>query len=503
MGKPLMIHAATGPAVIEPPDRFNHWWTRLTQPQAAPMLWDMVPMVLLLLAMLAGVTGAVMFPDYGPLLLLLPLAVILALVVVVRPELAVIPVVAYPPFESDIFNQLYIPGGLSIGKLSGAVLIAAFAVGVLIRNRRFRILDDKQDLTIILFLALMLFSGVVSYYPAKTFEGVTRMLRMVVLYLTIKNLTDSLPMIYTVLWSIVLSGTYASMWGINEYFELNAIRNFDIRARGIYMDPNGYAAIAVTVVAYALALLQTVRHRSLRVLLVMILLINVGGIFLSASRGGLIALIVIGMVFVWRHPRRMQLMAAILAVILFSFPFWPESIKIRLFGTDTATVEENPYQSTAEFSAKRRTSYIEYGITLISRHPLLGTGYSTFSYLYPYSEFARLDNPMDNLNRYRPSHNAFLEIAVGMGLMGLVIFLLIWLVSWHDLYQVGQVQGRNLLGLTAQGVELGLIGLAITSFFLPAEAFDYTWVSFAMASSLANLNRIQLSLPTLPPDSSG
>jgi len=126
---------------------------------------------------------------------------------------------------------------------------------------------------------------------------------------------------------------------------------------------------------------------------------------------------------------------------------------------------------------------------------LLGTGHRTFSRLYPSSEFAQIDNPMEDNQHFRIAHNAYLEVASGSGLLGLSFYLMILLFSWFALFRVKQQFKRGTLFWgAASAFELALISLAITSLFLSIEHFQMTWFVIAMSSALA------FQLRTLPPE---
>src|SRR5690606_19050188 len=83
--------------------------------------WDLVPIVVFILSTLAALGVMFLVPEASKLALLLPIAVVMGLVMIVRPELALLLSVAYVPFESNQFVPVALPGGLTISKLLGFV----------------------------------------------------------------------------------------------------------------------------------------------------------------------------------------------------------------------------------------------------------------------------------------------------------------------------------------------------------------------------------------------
>jgi O-antigen ligase len=446
--------------------------------------WHLMPIVVFILATLAAIGVMLLVPAASQLALLLPIALVMGLVMVVRPELALLLSIAYVPFESSAFKPVSLPGDLTISKLLGFVLLGVFFFNVIFKGRKFRILDDSEDFAIFLFAAAMLVSGVASYLPGKTFDSAERMLRIFAFYFAVKNLLSSFRVIRGVMWVITLTGTLASAIGINEYLQRNAVLNFDVRARGVLMDPNDYAALALFVIWISVYLFEITRNWILKWFIVGCTLVSIAGLLLSASRGGLFAAALTLLVFIWRHPRRQTLLVTLAAACVIALPFVPQSVLTRvtsLFGDST-----DPYASVAEYSTDRRLSYVVFGAESLTENPILGSGYGTFSQLYPYSDFAQYDNPIVDRERYRIAHNAYLEIAFGTGVVGLTLFLLILFISVKDFNTVLRWSPRgSLLWGAAGGFQLGLISLMISMVFLSIEHFNYIWICVAVASALA------------------
>lgn len=451
--------------------------------------WEMVPVIVFTIALVASVGAMIFVPDSAKFAILLPAVVVLGLVAIVRPELALIASIAYTPFESNEFVPIALPAGLTVSKLLGYTLLAVFFFNIIFRKRRFRFMDDTQDLAILLFAASMLFSGIGSYFPAKTWDSTERMLRMIAFYFAVKNLISNFNIVRWVMWAITITVTIATLWGINEFIQVGLVRQHDIRVRGVYMDINDYAALTVYATLIAIHLFEIVKSFSAKALISICITIMLAGITLSASRGAYLALAVTLGIYILRHPRKQLLLAMSIAAVVISFPFLPESVKARFIGGDE--LGDNIYAETTAHSTERRASYITFGVDYIVDHPILGAGYGTFSQLYPTSDFAKYeDNPLTNSDRFRLAHNAYLEITFGVGFFGLACFAIMWLVALRDfeLARRNAVRGTIRWG-AANGFQLAMISLMITSLFLSIEHFNYTWIGVAMSSALGSYVR--------------
>ncbi|MBC8100577.1 MAG: O-antigen ligase family protein [Armatimonadetes bacterium] len=478
-------------AVQQVTQQFTQWM--LPPPQRGQNFpWYLVPAGLVVMGCIAAVGVAVALPSYAIVAPLIPVAVILLMLLFVRPEIAVILSVAYVPFESDKFILNTALGAFGPSKILGGLVLAVFFFHVVVRRRPFRLLDDTQDLLIMLLAAVLLFSGLESDFPTKTMDSTSRLLRMFLFYLAAKNLLTTPRSMRLTMWAMLISSTIATVIGITEYQRVNSIRNYDVRVGGVYQDPNDYAALIVMAVIVGVHLLEATRPYWLKFSIVSALGVLMTGVVLSGSRGALLALGLAMAVFIIRHPR-WRLIVAVLAVsVVIAIPILPENIRARfLGGSDVDAL----YTETAEDSVQRRTGYVVFGTDVIAGNPVLGAGYGTFALMFPRSEFIKYDNPLTGKDRFRLAHNAYLEITFGTGFVGLALYLGIFFVTLRDMEHLNRWYRRGTLKWSAaNGFQLGLVSLMISSFFLSIEHFNYTWIAVALSSSMMYQMRYEQSL---------
>jgi O-antigen ligase len=437
-----------------------------------------------LAALTFSIAAAIIPQDYLFYVVFAVLGGVAGLFLLVRPEWALIITIAYIPFESNQFRPIPLPDQLSVVKILGLVLLGSFFFNILFRRRPFRLLDDLHDYSVLLLLVMLLFSGLASTMPGEVIDTVFRLIRMFAFYFAVKNLITTPRIMHYSLWAIALTSTYASAFGLNQFFEIRAVRIHDVRASGVYMNPNDFAAVAVLVLIVLVYLFQIHRQTWIRVALILMAAINLYALVLSASRGGILALTVVALLFILRHPQRFRLLAGAALLVVLIVPLLPQSVTDRFIEREN-NGSSSIYKESADFSAERRTRYLEFGLRLFAENPVLGVGPGTFPFLFAHTPEAAYLNPMTDHDRFRVAHNAYLEMAIGMGLPGIMIYLGILAIAWQSLYRSARrLPPGSVAWAAASAFELGLIGIMITNIFLSNQDSKYMWMMVGLSSAL-------------------
>jgi hypothetical protein len=195
-----------------------------------------------------------------------------------------------------------------------------------------------------------------------------------------------------------------------------------IRAAG---NPNRLAMFAVLAMAGLWYLMQSMRSKTSRVVIVPILVTLALAVFLSASRSGLVGLVVCTAVIVidggldLRRIFTIVLSAMLLAVV--AVQFVPERNLERILnlpGTESAATGEG------EASLERRQTNIFLAWELFKENPILGVGMGNWAVV----RFLR-----DPARSAGSPHNSFLLALVEGGIFVLLLFLLVLWFTWRDL----------------------------------------------------------------------
>lgn len=441
---------------------------------------NIIAVLIAALWFLAVVASPMLPEDYQIIFVVLPFVIIGGFLALLRPEWAVLATVAIIPFEK--YEPSFLPESLSLMKLVGGALLATFIFNLIFRRRSFRFLDDNQDLMVVLFAVVVLFSVVGAEYADRSFNSLERIFRMILLYVAVKNLITSPQMIKTLMYITSFGFTFASWFGINQFFANRAIRIHDTRASGVFMDPNDYALLAVIALMITLTLFMVAKTNWLKALLAINTVSLAVGIVLSGSRGGLLALGAAGLVFLWKHPKRGQLLLLSIMALVISWPIWPDSIKARL-GFTNVTTPSSVYTDTANQSVERRLAYAEFGLQLVADNPLLGVGYGTFPEYFARSDYVRYSSYKSA--QEREAHNIYLDILFGAGFIGLLTYLALLAVVFRDLHLIS---AKSDYGTLAWSISVGLMSaltaFVFATFFVSSLHSETLWWMIATVAAL-------------------
>ena len=135
-----------------------------------------------------------------------------------------------------------------------------------------------------------------------------------------------------------------------------------------------------------------------------------------------------GLLLVWltisvgrRSGRRIRLLIAVATPVLLAFA---TAIGFRVFSPLMHLVDREPTLSG-------RTAIWTQVLDTIAHRPLFGYGYAAF-WRGMQGPSLQIDSAVHFVVEH--AHNGFLEISLQLGLAGLALFLLSWLVAWHHLW---------------------------------------------------------------------
>lgn len=441
--------------------------------------------LLILLALSVGFLGALFAPpEYAVPVALLPIIGLIGLQMALKPEVILVLTIVIIPIENADWLNAPFPGSLTASKLLGMALIGAFIFHVIFYRMKFRIFDDNHDYIIFAFCGVMFFSGIISPQLDAVLGEVDRVARLVLFYVVIKNLVQSPKIMLAIMLGVFVASIYASLNGINDYLFVTNEWGKRVRASGINENPNNFAMASVIAFVIGWHFFSALKKVWQRVLVFVGLVVLVIGIILSGSRGGLLSFLFVLLMMILTHPRRKQLIVIAAVTMVLAFPFFPESIKSRMFPFLGSSDFSNAYEESAANSTARRLGYYQFGLQLIAHRPIQGMGYRSFRTLYPRSEFARFDNPVEERNRDRVAHNVYLETGTGLGFSGLFVFIGILFTIWRGGHQAGNNSERGSISwATGRSVEFAIIAFSISSVFISSEQEKHLWYLAGMSSA--------------------
>jgi O-antigen ligase len=256
---------------------------------------------------------------------------------------------------------------------------------------------------------------------------------------------------------------------------------------GPYVNHNHYAGLMELLVPIPLVIsLSRLTHEKERLMAGVAAAIMAGTIFLSGSRGGMLAIfvecVILAAVFFRQRKRiRIALGVGAFAVVLVSLLAWLGGKELKTRVTSIST------EARTEISGGMRLSIDRDALAMFRRKPVLGWGLGTFPTVYPqfrsfYTNFF-----------VNEAHDDYLQLLAETGLLGFGTML--WFVV--VLYRRAIAKIRNwtsdVSGATTLACLLGTSGILVHSFFdfnlqIPANAAIF-YVYCSMAAGPALLQR--------------
>jgi O-antigen ligase len=217
------------------------------------------------------------------------------------------------------------------------------------------------------------------------------------------------------------------------------------------LDPNHLAACLLLPIALAVGTFLETRDLRLRFACVPAAMSMIATLFLTGSRGALIALGIMFLYLAWKTRYRFQILAIMSFAGLASL-FLP-TVWDRFADKDLG-------------GGSGRLFIWDVAKYALKDHWLIGAGIGAFPTAYNRGLFAIYQPVFQGWSR--PAHNAFLSAAVEVGIIGGLVHAYGWWQSWSD-------SRGNVV------IEASIVGLAIASLFLDVLVIKYIWLAFSMA----------------------
>lgn len=313
-----------------------------------------------------------------------------------------------------------------------------------------------------------------------------------------RNEDDIKRMLYVASFSAALVGGL-SVIAFGSPFDLPGIDLLQGgRSQGGVGDPDFFAAIQLVMVPLTLvAASETTNHR-LRLGLYVAVLTMLASVFTSLSRGAFLAVVVLGLLFVFSRPERLfrsrnEKAIALFVVLLgmvafFSRPYVREEVVSR-----AETIYAPKTKDDA--SGSGRTNLWKAAARTAADHPATGIGYGGFGAI---SQELLYDTPGVDLDiqqirqegDYFVAHNSYLGTVAELGFLGLLLYLGVMVATGLSLRRTTQratAAGAPFIGRVAHALLLGLASWAVTSFFLSGETARMFWIIVGLSLALPRL----------------
>jgi O-antigen ligase len=436
--------------------------------------------LLVLTAMTVGVLS-VKRPGYAAALVLAA-----ALLVVVATRIEVLPLA----LACTIFVEGVTLGGLTVGRIAGALALAVIAYYLLAHGRASIRLTPL--LTVVgAYGFWLLLSAYWADSPSAvyaTFFGYVLVIAyMFAFALLVKTPRDAM----TVLVVLVVGATLSGFVALNTYLATGG----GIRSSGLEgsAHPDTFGVYQAMIVPAALGLFALARSAKARLAYLACMAVITLSIVSSLTRTAMIAVAVaavLALVLPWRvlfrsaaqratYAVAVAVMAGIMLTVAASATFFARVASIFNGGQADRAAGRTDLWAAAE--------------NAYSHHPWLGIGAGNFQAhsLDLLTQTQGVDIGAAYVGQGRPVHNSYLEVLTELGPLGLALFVLvIGMTAWYlvRVFRRSRASGDDVTRIVAATLLFALLSLAISMGFLSIELNKPLWIIVGLTLALERMS---------------
>lgn len=289
------------------------------------------------------------------------------------------------------------------------------------------------------------------------------------------------------MWGLVGGGVIAAA---SAFFVEPAMHGDIERRSGIGGNANQAAANLLMALPMAYVLLVKTRSWLQRVVLVGSAAALLAGAFATASRSAFLGMIAMAGVwwFRFRGVQNFRYAIVVLVFLIGAVIFAPTGYltRIQSLGQLKGDAPVNPRTESIE---GRAFTYLLAGRAFLS-NPILGVGARQFR------PWVREHHP--EVGWSNVVHNAILEVAVDQGLIGVIPYLAILILTWRDFSRAQRAAKRwrgqtdselTALYLRAVFIQIGFLMILVVVQFHPGAYWKGMWAMFALSTVVLGLVR--------------
>lgn len=305
--------------------------------------------------------------------------------------------------------------------LFGSFLLWLFTL----KERDLSPLRDKISIFLFAFICSMSISAIFSYDPSYSLlslrEEALKMLLIYPVAATVLNQKDRLQILQIL---AVFTAFIIALIGFYSYFAYN-LPMVKPNTEILHAWHNKFAFYLNIYHPFIIGYLFSLKNKGLKFIVVLMLLFSISALIMSTSRGGYLALITIGLVWLWlfysEKGKKIGLRSSILVITL--------SILIFLLAFNLSPYVKERMQNIQKdiLTMNNRTIAWQRGIEATMNRPLFGWGIG--------SDLFKEEKIYKSINLTPPPigpHNLYIRILFHQGLLGLSLFLLIILYCIKD-----------------------------------------------------------------------
>jgi O-antigen ligase len=311
-------------------------------------------------------------------------------------------------------------------------------------------------------------------------------LKTVIIFTLMVNLIDTRQRLFSLWKLVVVCGAALGVGAIRSYMRGEfAVKGLRIEGLvgGMFENPNDLATALDLLLPFAVVLTLVGKGLSRLFYLACAAVLAVG-VLVTLSRGGFLGLIASGPVLLWKLGRGRRLKTLLAAGLICGILF---AVMPGGYGARIATIFDNEQDTTG--SAQQRRELLERAASIAINRPVVAVGMGNF-HIYSISE--------------KEAHNAYLEIAAELGVMGLIAYLVIIFAPFRSLRRIER-QTRDMRTKSEREmywlsvcIQAAFIAYMVCSFFASIQYLWYLYYTAAYAVALRQIHAAEEMESSLP-----
>lgn len=364
----------------------------------------------------------------------------------------------------------------------------AIMVALAIRYRQI-----KFPLSVVLALGMLAMMTVSSFLAvassAVSFDQNITVLKLILAMVFMVNFVRTPKEMTILLWTFVVGILWMNKAAIVYYLTTGVQQ---VGGIGGQSGDSNYLALCITMTLPFLIVKASSTHKLEKLIAMGLSGIWLFALILTGSRAGFVALLVTA-VFLFLRMQRRLVGAAVLGLLVMLFVLMSPAYYWERMGTITDYREE--------VSAASRLAFWQAGMRMFRDHPVTGIGQGNFILLSPIyvPEFVKIS---DGEETGFVTHNTFVQTLAEGGVQSLVLFLLLFGVSFLYLRRAKALPASHpdhqTLHNLATSIELALLAFLINAFFGSYILIDFIYWYLGCAAALYLMAKERLAEAAAP-----
>jgi len=361
-----------------------------------------------------------------------------------------------------------------------------------------RWVKSKVNALMLLFYLQVFLSCVFAFQPSHSWDQISIVINWIILYFLIITLVNSEKRFFIFVLLLLLVNFKMSQHGARTF----AMRGFAFADWGVSGSPGWFQnagdfgsqmTVFVPLVMGFILALKSYWGRTKTLLIYLLPLTGVLSIIGTSSRGAQLALVCVAFWFILKSRVGIKGLLGLLIVGWALYSIVPERMleKYETAGEDT--------------TSKARLVYWYYGLENIKDYPVFGVGYNNWVYHCWYNNPNGLSGEKYGIDvgfyfgtkvKRRifclNPHNTFIEAASTIGVPGMILYvfmiLQVFVINARTRANAKKL-GNNFIFYTAHGLDAGLVGYLVSSFFITVLFYPIFWMQLALTVALNQVSR--------------